>query len=91
MVDAAELRGVSYRQGKRWWKRYGEKGAEGLPHRSGGRGSNRAKPLAFRAKLLRLVRKKYGGEEGSGLGRRCGGGCWRKGWGAGRGGAASLS
>ncbi len=61
-VDAAELVGVSYRQGKRLWKRYREEGAEGLKHRSAGRRSNRAKPREFREKVLRRVRDKYGGE-----------------------------
>src|ERR1035437_1943530 len=53
--------GVSYRQGKRLWKRNREAGPEGLRHRSAGRESNRAKPKKFREKVLRLVRKKYGG------------------------------
>ena len=56
--DAAELVGVSYRQGKRIWKRYREEGAAGLQHRSAGRGSNRARPRRFREKVLRLVRSK---------------------------------
>ena len=68
VVDAAELVGVSYRQGKRLWKRYREEGPEGLKHRSAGRRSNRAKPQAFREKVLRLVRNKYGGEEGKRFG-----------------------
>lgn len=68
LVNGAELMGVSYRQGKRLWKRYGEEGAEGLQHRSAGRESNRAKPKKFREKVLRLVRKKYGGEPGKRFG-----------------------
>lgn len=66
--DAAELVGVSYRQGKRIWKRYREEGAAGLQHRSAGRGSNRARPRRFREKVLRLVRSKYGGEQGKRFG-----------------------
>ena len=68
LVDGAELMRVSYRQAKRLWKRYREEGAEGLQHRSAGRESNRAKPKKFRDKVLRLVRKKYGGEPGKRFG-----------------------
>jgi Helix-turn-helix domain len=68
LVNGAELMGVSYRQGKRLWKRYGEEGPEGLQHRSAGRESNRAKPKKFREQVLRLVRKKYGGEPGKRFG-----------------------
>lgn len=68
LVDAAELMGVSYRQGKRLWKRYREGGAKGLQHRSAGRRSHRAKPKEFREKVLRLVRSKYGGEAGERFG-----------------------
>lgn len=68
LVDAAELMALSYRQGKRVWKRYREEGAEGLQHRSAGRRSNRAKPGKFREKVLRRVRDKYGGEPGKRLG-----------------------
>jgi transposase len=41
VVDAASLVGVSYRQGKRLWKRYREEGTKGLKHRSVGRASAR--------------------------------------------------
>jgi hypothetical protein len=41
LVDAADWMGVSYRQGKRLWKRYREEGAAGLQHRSAGGRSNR--------------------------------------------------
>lgn len=68
LVNAAELIGVSSRQVKRLWKRYREEGPEGLQHRSAGRRSNQAKPAAFREKVLRLVRKKYGGEAGKRFG-----------------------
>lgn len=37
LVDGAELLGLSYRQGKRIWRRYREKGAEGLVHRRAGK------------------------------------------------------
>jgi transposase len=62
VVDAARIFGLSYRQGKRLWRRYREEGPEGLKQRSAGRESNRAKPQKFREKVLRLVRQKYWGE-----------------------------
>ncbi|MDP2736007.1 MAG: helix-turn-helix domain-containing protein [bacterium] len=68
LVDAAELIGVGYRQAKRLWKRYRQEGPPGLQQRSAGRESNRAKPKKFRERVLRLVRKKYGGEEGQRFG-----------------------
>ena len=68
VVDAASLMGVSYRQGKRLWKRYREEGAKGLKHRSAGRASPRAKPARFRRRVLKLVREKYGGGEGERFG-----------------------
>jgi len=66
--NAAELMGVSYRQSKRLWRRYREDGAKGLQHRSAGRRSHRAKAAEFRSKVLRLVRRKYGGESGERFG-----------------------
>ena len=68
VVDAARLMRVSYRQAKRLWKRYREEGAAGLKHRSAGRASNRAHQEKFRAKVLQLVRKKYGGPVGERFG-----------------------
>lgn len=68
LVDAHRLLGVSYRQAKRLWKRYREEGAAGLKHRSAGRVSNRAHEEAFRRKVLRLVREKYGGVVGERFG-----------------------
>src|SRR2546421_5816779 len=49
VVDAARLMRVSYRQGKRLWKRYREERAAGLKHRSAGRPSNRAYEPQFRS------------------------------------------
>ncbi len=63
LVEAAAWEGVSYRQAKRWWKRYREEGAEGLKHRSAGRGSNRARPKEYREAVLKRIREKYGGDE----------------------------
>jgi transposase len=68
VVDAAALLGVSYRQAKRLWKRYGEEGAAGLKHRSAGRRSNRAYAESFRRKVLGRVREKYGGPVGERFG-----------------------
>jgi len=68
VTDAASLVGVSYRQGKRLWKRYREEGAKGLKHRNAGRASARAKPGRFRRRVLKLVREKYGEGEGEGFG-----------------------
>jgi transposase len=68
LVNAAEILGVSYRQVKRLWKRYQERGAEGLKHGSAGRESNRRKPKKFRDRVLRVVRRKYSGEKGERFG-----------------------
>ena len=68
LVDASRLMRVSYRQAKRLWKRYEEKGAAGLKHRSAGRPSHRAAEEKFRRKVLRLVREKYGGAVGERFG-----------------------
>ena len=68
VVDAARLMRVSYRQAKRLWKRYREEGAAGLKHRSAGQASNRAHQQKFRAKVLQLVREKYGGPVGERFG-----------------------
>lgn len=66
--NAAELMELSYRQSKRLWRRYREYGAAGLQHRSAGRRSHRAKAAEFRSKVLRVVRRKYGGEAGERFG-----------------------
>src|SRR5437899_3207618 len=67
-VDAAVLMAVSYRRGKRLWKRYRDVGARSLKHRSAGRRSNRAYAEKFRRKVLGLVREKYGGPVGERFG-----------------------
>src|SRR5438105_1169466 len=59
---------VSYRQGKRLWKRYWVEGPRGLVHRSAGRISNRAKPKKLRQQVLQLIRAKYSGEPGKRFG-----------------------
>lgn len=68
VVDASRLLGVSYRQGRRLWKRYREQGPAGLKHRSPGRPSHRARDERFRQSVLRRVREKYGGAVGERFG-----------------------
>ncbi len=68
LVQGAEVLEISYRQGKRMWRRYREEGAAGLVHRSAGKPSNRAHPERLRRRVLRLVREKYSG----GVGERFG-------------------
>ena len=68
LVNAAVILGLSYRQSKRLRQRYRGEGAEGLKHRSAGRESNRKKPKKFRERVLRLVGRKYSGEEGERFG-----------------------
>jgi transposase len=68
LEDAATILSLSYRQVKRIWRRYEKEGAEGLKHRSAGRRSNRAKPKKFRARVVRLLRKKYSGVVGERFG-----------------------
>src|SRR5687767_13741439 len=50
---------MGYRQMKRIWKRFKEKGDAGLIHRSRGRAGSRATPKAIRAKILERYRKRY--------------------------------
>jgi hypothetical protein len=68
LVNAAVMMGLSYRQTKRLARRYREGGAEGLKHGSAGRESNRRKAKKFRERVLRLVGKKYSGEQGKRFG-----------------------
>jgi len=68
LVEAAERMEVSYRQGKRLWKRYRVEGLRGLVHRSAGQVSNRAKPKKLRRRVLQLIRAKYSGEPGKRFG-----------------------
>ncbi|MGA8232105.1 MAG: ISNCY family transposase [Candidatus Acidiferrales bacterium] len=57
--DAAEMLGLSYRQTKRVWARYRNKGAKALQHGNCGRASNRAYPAKFRAAVLQQVQARY--------------------------------
>lgn len=68
LVQAAERMELSYRQAKRLWKRYQDKGATGLVHASAGKSSHRAKPEKIRTKVVRLIREKYSGEVGERFG-----------------------
>jgi len=68
VIDASQLMQVSYRQAKRLWKRYREEGPAGLQHRGAGQPSQRGYPRKFRARVLRLVREKYGGAVGERFG-----------------------
>jgi transposase len=68
LVQAAARMGLSYRQAKRLWKRYGAQGTRGLMHGKVGRRSNHAKPQRLRRRVLVLIRRKYGGEAGERFG-----------------------
>ena len=68
LQDAAAMLGLSYRQTKRVWRRYRERGAEALKQGNAGRESNRGKPAGLRRRVLNLVRKKYSGAEGERFG-----------------------
>src|SRR5881394_3022180 len=59
LVAAAKLLRLSYRQSKRVWRRYRDKGDKGLVHRGRGRLSNRAKADEFRQEVLARYAKRY--------------------------------
>lgn len=67
-IEAAEMLGLSYRQLKRIYVRYCESGPKGLVHRSAGKPSNRARPAKERERILKIVRKEYGGGPGERFG-----------------------
>jgi transposase len=67
-VEASEVLALSYRQGKRIYRRYVEEGTKGLVHRSAGKPSNRARPAKERRQILGLVKKHYGGAPGERFG-----------------------
>ncbi len=60
LAKAAELMGVSYRQGKRIWKRFQKEGDKGLLHGLRGKPSGRARPEGFKQKALARYRERYG-------------------------------
>jgi transposase len=57
--EASEMVGVSYRQGRRIYKRYREEGDRGLTHRNRGQPSNRSKPDELKRGVLALYRERY--------------------------------
>jgi len=57
--EAAEVMGISYRQGRRIYKRYVSEGDKGLVHRNRGRPSNRSKSSELREIVLALYREQY--------------------------------
>ena len=59
LSQACELLELSYRQGKRLWRRYGAGGAAGLQHGLCGRVSNRGHGAEFRATVLKRVEERY--------------------------------
>ena len=54
LIAASGLMGVTYRQGKRIWRRYQDEGDAGLVHRLRGKPSARRKPEALREQVLVL-------------------------------------
>jgi transposase len=61
LVAAAKVLRLGYRQMKRVWSRYQDRGDAGLVHRGRGRASNRAKGKEFRQKVLKRYEERYTG------------------------------
>lgn len=61
LLEASKRLKISYRQGKRIWKRYREEEDAGLVHRSRGRRSSHAYPEGFKNEVLSLYELKYSG------------------------------
>jgi hypothetical protein len=59
LAQGAEVMKVSYRQGKRIWKRYRKRGDAGLVHRARGRAGTRAVASPVRGKILGRYRQRY--------------------------------
>jgi transposase-like protein len=57
--QACELLELSYRQGRRLWRRYRALGTAGLQHGLCGRGSNRGHTAEFRSSVLKRVEERY--------------------------------
>jgi len=70
--EAAGMLALSYRQVKRLYKRFRERGVKGLVHGNVGRRSNRGRPEAERRDVLALVREFYSGPAAAGPGQRFG-------------------
>ena len=58
LIAASGLMGVSYRQGKRIWRRYQDEGDAGLVHRLRGKPSARRKPPALREQVIGLCEER---------------------------------
>ena len=56
LIEASMKMELSYRQAKRVWKRFKEKGASGLAHKSRGRRSNRSYSSEYKEKVLSYYR-----------------------------------
>lgn len=59
--EASEKLGLSYRQCRRSYRRFGEEGDAGLVHRSRGRRSNRRLPQELRDRVVKRYRERYEG------------------------------
>jgi len=59
IMEAAEMMGMSYRQGRRIYKRYVKEGDKGLIHRNRGRPSNRKKYPEAREAILAIYKECY--------------------------------
>lgn len=59
VVAAAELMGLSVRQGRRVWRRFNEAGDAGLVHRLRGRASNRRFEQEFRVRVVKRHQESY--------------------------------
>jgi transposase len=59
--EASDRLGISYRQGKRIYRRFRLEGDAGLLHKGRGRPSNRARPGVLRGKVLERYRERYAG------------------------------
>lgn len=59
LVAAGELLELSYRQAKRIWRRYQERGDAGLVHLGRGRASNRRKDEKMRERVLARYQERY--------------------------------
>jgi transposase len=59
IVEAAAVLGLSYRQGKRVWRRYQLQGDLGLVHAGRGKPGKRAKPAELKARILSRYVERY--------------------------------
>jgi hypothetical protein len=59
VAEACEVLGLSYRQTKRVWRRYRLEGDRGLVHGLRGKPSPRAKPAAWKERLLARYQERY--------------------------------